>query len=52
MAEDENRLRKAIRGAVIPVMPSGERNPWLMSPGDCQRALAELWELVKDDQQD
>lgn len=48
MRDGELRLRDAIWNAVIPVQPSGEKNPWLMSPGDCQRALADLWELVKD----
>lgn len=37
-------LRTELEKVVIPVQPGNVCNPWKMEPGDCQRALAQLWE--------
>jgi hypothetical protein len=38
---------QAVDYGVIPVAPSVERDPWKMEPGDCQRALADIWDARK-----
>lgn len=36
-----------LRHVVIPTSPDPVPDPWKMEPGDCQRALAELWDALK-----
>lgn len=42
---------RVLRYKVIPAAPSQEPDPWAMEPGDCQRALAEIWDTMKDSEE-